>query len=306
MIFVWILIGLIVLLGIVVLIGYIVSHISFKKKPYVEVSNDELPDPTMRFLTEEKYLNPKLYKNLHITTSDDLVMIAHYLKAEKPTHKYVLLLHGYRGYAYEWSSMIKLLHDNGYNVITVDERAHGDSQGKYFTMGYLEAKDGLLWVDHIIELDPSAQIIVYGHSMGAHIAMLMASNNLPLNVRGFIEDCGYNNVHEELLHAAKNIYKYPLSNIFVPIGELFSKIFYKYRVTDCANVLNKCYVPMCFIHCCDDRFVPFKNLDIVYNAAKNCEKERHEFKGAGHCSGEFSETKRYHQIILNFIEKHTK
>lgn len=306
MVVLYIFAGLLALALIALVIGLIVANICFKRVSFEQIWEEEIPDPTMHFLTNEKYENKKLYKDLHLKSQDGLLLMAKYLKAENPTHKYVVLFHGYHGWPLEWSSIIGKLHEKGFNVISIGERGHCDSEGRHFTMGYMEYQDGLDWLNHIIELDPQAQICVYGHSMGGHIAMLMASNNLPLNVRCFIEDCGYNNVHDQLLFTAINMKHYPLAKIIVPLGEFVAKVFFKYKNTDCSKVLDKCFVPMCFIHGTQDNFVPYENLDKVYNAAINCPKEKHAFKGAGHCSSEFEEPEKYYEIIFSFMNKYMK
>lgn len=44
--------------------------------------------------------------------------------------------------------------------------AHGNSEGQYIGMGWLDRKDMLKWIDYVISLDKNAQIALYGESMG--------------------------------------------------------------------------------------------------------------------------------------------
>lgn len=60
----------------------------------------------------------------------------------------------------------------GYNALIIDQRAHGNSQGKYRGMGYLECKDLKEWINFIVDKDKNSKIILYGVSMGATTVMM--------------------------------------------------------------------------------------------------------------------------------------
>ena len=46
----------------------------------------------------------------------------------------------------------------------------------------------------IIEENPDAKIILHGISMGGATVMMCAGENLPSNVKGIVDDCGYTSV----------------------------------------------------------------------------------------------------------------
>lgn len=52
-------------------------------------------------------------------------------KAQTPTDKTVLIVHGFDSYSYRFEAYIPLLHTAGYNVLAFDAPAHGISDGKY-------------------------------------------------------------------------------------------------------------------------------------------------------------------------------
>ena len=84
-------------------------------------------------------------------------------------------------------------YEMGYNVLLPNNRAHGNSEGNYIGMGWLDKDDIACWVNWINKQDPNAKIILHGVSMGAATTMMASGENLN-NVVGYIEDCGYTSV----------------------------------------------------------------------------------------------------------------
>lgn len=55
----------------------------------------------------------------------------------------------------------------GYNIMVIDQRAHGKSDGKYNTLGFEEHKDLLAWAKLLHESYGQKQIILHGICIGA-------------------------------------------------------------------------------------------------------------------------------------------
>ena len=89
--------------------------------------------------------------------------------------------------------------EQGYNTLQPDNRAHGQSEGNYIGMGYLDQYDVLSWIGYILEKDSEAEIVLHGVSMGAAtLMMLSGQENIPDNVKVIIEDCGYTSAKDYL------------------------------------------------------------------------------------------------------------
>jgi predicted alpha/beta-fold hydrolase len=80
-----------------------------------------------------------------------------------------LLLHGWAGSALDFGAMVNMLTDNGYEVISFDQRAHGFSAGKITNL--------IQWI-HIIRqflrIYPGIEIVI-GHSLGGLAGTLALS-----------------------------------------------------------------------------------------------------------------------------------
>ncbi len=127
-----------------------------------------------------------------ITSRDGLKLTATHFFPKAPSERWVILVHGY-GCTQEnsWYLATHFL-SLGYNVLTPDLRASGDSEGRYLTMGYREGDDIVRWAQRIVREDGSAKIVLAGVSMGAATVMMAsAADDLPKNVVAWVEDSGY-------------------------------------------------------------------------------------------------------------------
>ena len=74
----------------------------------------------------------------------------------------------------------------GYNILAVDARAHGDSEGTKIGMGWPERMDIIKWINLILSWEPNARIVLHGVSMGAATVLMASGEDLPGNVKAVI------------------------------------------------------------------------------------------------------------------------
>lgn len=100
-----------------------------------------------------------------ILSSDNLELRASFYSNE--SHDYVILIHGYMGSRKDMISLASIYHSWGYNILSPDNRAHGESEGTWIGMGWLDKDDIRLWIDWIIDKDPDARICPTWHFNGS-------------------------------------------------------------------------------------------------------------------------------------------
>jgi uncharacterized protein len=109
-----------------------------------------------------------------------------------PTSKAcAILLHGYADAKIGSIAWAPLLQRLGYNVLAVDLRAHGESEGRDITAGYFERHDISQIIDQLKLQRPgqTESIILFGISMGAAVAA--ATANIRSDLTGVILDSPY-------------------------------------------------------------------------------------------------------------------
>ncbi len=232
---------------------------------------------------------------------------AYFLRAKEPSDVYVFASHGYRGDGKnEFQVMAKYYHEKGYNVFIVDHQAAGESEGTYIGFGYHESRDGLLWLDFMLEtFGRDIQIILHGVSMGSATVMLMSgSENLPENVKFTVADCGYTSVWDELAHNFKNVGvpTFPVLNAANFFNRRISG--YDFKETSTKAAVSKAKIPMLFIHGGKDDFVPTYMGSQLYAFCGSEHKELYIAPTAAHAESYPFHSDEYEARINSFAEKY--
>lgn len=269
----------------------VIYGISFK----TETTFSEADDGGERWIEQ----NPE---SVYINSADGLRL--HGLFLENSGNDYVIICHGYHGRASHMGLYAKKFYAMGYSVLAVDQRAHGDSEGKVCSFGAFEQNDLILWIDKITEADKNARIVLFGLSMGAATVMLASgSDRLKENVVCAIEDSGYT-AADEIVY--KNVRAYTHLPYFPIIDavDVVTRIRggFSIKQTSCVRAVEKSKIPILFIHGASDGAVPPTSLDTLYNAAK-CEKERLSVPNAGHIRSATTDPDTYWNTVSRFLEK---
>ena len=253
---------------------------------------------------DKKWIN-EFGEEINIISSDNLKLKGYKIKNPiKKSDIWVILLHGYMGCALELVGNAKKFINMGYNILLIDLRAHGKSEGKYIGMGWKDKDDLLLWINKLCTENKNCRIILYGVSMGAATVMMVSGENLKNNVKVIIEDCGYSSIKDEY----ESILKYynPVISKFVMFSvNLVTKIKLGYSIKEasCIKQVQKSNIPILFIHGESDTFVPYNMLEKIYNAKKE-PKEILTVKGAGHTKSCKIEPNKYWNKVEEFTKKY--
>lgn len=217
--------------------------------------------------------------------------------------KYAIVCHGYTSKAKHMAGFVNKFHSLGYNVLAVDARAHGDSEGTKIGMGWVERFDVIEWIKYIISLEPDAQIILHGVSMGASTVLMASGEELPKNVKAIIADCGYTSEWDEFRQEADvlHIPWFPVLNASSAISKV--RDGYDFKQASAVEQVKKSHIPTLFIHGSKDELVPYGMLNELYSAA-NCEKEILTIQGAGHALSSSVAPELYWNTVETFLKKH--
>lgn len=235
-------------------------------------------------------------------TSDDGYRLSAY-EIENSTDNYVVLIHGYRGKSSEMSYYAKKFYEKGFNILMPDLKGHGESEGKYVGMGYMDRFDIIKWIDYLISKNNNAKIVLHGVSMGGATVCCTAGEQLPSNVVCAIEDCGYSNVYKQFEYVAENVLRLPFKKVIMGASNLVAKVRLRHSLKefDVVRQVKKTSIPMMFIHGSADNFVPPYMLDELYSANSNIIKEKLIIDGAGHAYCATKDGELYFSSVFNFI-----
>jgi fermentation-respiration switch protein FrsA (DUF1100 family) len=140
-------------------------------------------------------------------------------------------------------------------------------------MGWLDRLDVVDWVNYLVKLYPECQIALHGISMGGATVMMTVGEELPVNVKCAIEDCGFTSVWDEFKYELKKTYHIGAFPTLYASSNLHS-VFKGHSLKQASSVeqLKKSKTPILFIHGEQDDYVPFYMLQQNFDACSS-EKE---------------------------------
>ena len=111
----------------------------------------------------------------------------------------VLLVHGIGASRSACLSRAKMLAAQGFWVLMISLRAHGDSTGDFNDMGYSAHHDIVAAVEFLKRRCPGKPVVIHGLSMGGAAAVFAASE-LSHRVQGYILESPYRNLKVAVWH----------------------------------------------------------------------------------------------------------
>ena len=115
------------------------------------------------------------YEEVTLTSYDKTKLSAWYIPAVKETDKAILLLHGYPMDKSDLLGTASLYQAN-FNVLLLDQRYFGKSEGKYCTFGKKESEDAKIAIT-FLESKGNKNIGIFGYSIGGATAFLTAEKD---------------------------------------------------------------------------------------------------------------------------------
>jgi pimeloyl-ACP methyl ester carboxylesterase len=123
------------------------------------------------------------FETISLLTKDNL-KISGWLVKNDSSDNAVVLLHGHAGTKGTLVEQATYFYKLGYSTLSIDFRAHGDSDGNTCTVGYDEAEEVKLAFDYMVNAGYE-NIVLFGSSMGA-AAIIKAIHDYDLNAERLI------------------------------------------------------------------------------------------------------------------------
>lgn len=259
-------------------------------------------------LFDEALYNSASKEDITLKSFDGLNLTSTLIMNENPTNKFIVLVHGVSICYVGSLKYFDIFYRNGFNVLIVNQRRHGKSEGKYSTYGFYEKYDVNMWIEYLKSRFGNDIILgLHGESMGAGTVM----ETIPLNdsIKFVIEDCGYSNFHEligfQITHAYKNRLVRKILRPSLIFANFFMKTkakFYMKKIVP-IDIVSSTSLPMMFIHGKEDYFVPWYMAVDLYKAKTKGYKELYLVEGAKHAEALEVNKILYEKKIMTFIEK---
>lgn len=265
-------------------------------KPPAPGSIESVDEMHMDYLRRKgsSCIKSQLIEQMEIISSDGLRLKGEYVHnteiARTPGEsiRVVILSHGYGGNGYRDLLIFSEFYiRQGFDILIIDQRSHGRSEGKYITFGDRESEDMALWVSRVIETaGTDCKILLHGWSMGAAIVYLCAAKGIAPQVKGVIYDCGFDSAEAQMFSVAGRHTHLPmvmlwyLMQFLKPIGRIVGR--FDIRKASPIRYASQMQIPVFFVHGEQDSLVPVQMCRRLRKATRNTYTNMLIVPGADH------------------------
>ena len=243
------------------------------------------------------------FEEVSITSHDGLKLTGRYYHVSDggPLE---IQCHGYKGNPFvDFAGAWRIAKEAGRNVLLINQRCHGGSEGHTITFGILEKQDVMAWITYANNRFGKIPMLLNGVSMGAATVLMVAGMELPENVKGIIADCPYDapaNIIKKVLGQDMGM---PVKLVY-PLIRLGGMLYGKFNLNADSPVeaVKRSKLPILLIHGDDDRFVPHPMSCNIYAAAPES-IEFHTISGAAHAMNYVTDPESYTAILSAFTER---
>lgn len=240
------------------------------------------------------------HEDVELTSHDGLKLKAVYYPCD--SEKTVIWIHGYTSHAERESAFPGLFYRSlGFNVLIPYLRAHGPSEGKFISLGALEYRDMMLWVDKVNEMIPDGQIVLHGLSMGGGIALDLAHEEMK-NVKCIVSDAPSVSIEKFFRNVINGTFKNGCEKICSYALQRFQKEFGAdgTEFDRLENIKNGQY-PVLVTAGSNEQMD-----DVLYAIRKNNPMDTQVLilPGCNHGNGMYKQTEMYQSAIRKFVDKY--
>jgi uncharacterized protein len=220
-------------------------------------------------------------QDIWLTSADGTKLHAWWIPNEKAKFTF-LAFHGNAGNIADRAPIYEFLRDAPGNVLAVEYRGYGHSEGKPSEAGiYEDARTAYDYVVNVQHIDPKT-IISFGQSLGTAVAAHLAAQR---RVSAVILEAPFPSASR----LAKLIFRF-LPGLSLMVGSQF----------DTQARLKEIHVPIFIVHCREDPVLPFTLGQEVY-AASNPPKVFLEINDRCHEEASIIAPEKYRAALQNFL-----
>lgn len=191
----------------------------------------------------------------------------------------------------------------GFNVLVIDSRAHGKSDGIYNTIGRKESEDLLCWIKLLIDKYGMEEIYFHGICVGTASGLLaLANESCPDSVKGLVTEGCFTSFKETFKRHMMDLNRPTFPVLYLVMGLIKKHAGTDYRKVAPINVIKKVKQRILFLYGEKDIFsVPEKSREL-FAACGSSDKKLVWFEKGGHSHLRINNTEEYDKAIAEFLE----
>ena len=297
--------------------AYIIFHqVSVRRKPKKPDIHSIFSQNKIDIVGEEnikntlKWIEESISEHVCIQSEDGLKLHCSLINADESAKGVVIIFHGYRSFgARDFCQQLPMIHEAGYHIMLVDQRSHGQSEGKYIYYGTKEHRDALLWRKKASEIyGNELPIALFGLSMGG-ATVLMASGEIEkedAQVKCVIADCPFYSPAEIIKYVLWKYFKiYPQP--IIHLVKFWARLLADFNIDfpSCAEQAKKSSLPYLLFHGKKDEFVPTDCSVRIANSLGD-QARLVLVDEAQHAEAVYYNSELYKKELIEFLTKYMK
>lgn len=195
----------------------------------------------------------------------------------------------------------------GYNVLVIDNRSHGYSDGVFCCLGYREYADLQCWSRLLVEELHNKKVFLHGICIGSSAALFaMVDKDCPDYIEGMCADGMYVNFGESFKNHMIEDNRPKI--IFKSLVFLFMRIFSHADVVHDGpiNRIDRMKKPILFIHSKKDTYSTPDQAEKLYEKCGSENKRLVWFEKGQHSRVRVNAPEKYDDTIIEFLKELNK
>lgn len=193
--------------------------------------------------------------------------------------------------------------ESGFNVLVVDSRAHGLSDGEYNTLGFEESKDDIAWAKHLQKNFGIQTLVFHGICIGAAGGMLaITSPDCPDCVKGIVTEGMFANFGESM----KN-HLIERKKLLFPVMQWIDHWVKKYTghsmMKGPIDVIPSMHKPILMIQSKMDKYSTVENAKKMFSLCPSAEKKLVLYEKGDHSMLRITDPVTYDSEVSKFLER---
>ena len=239
-----------------------------------------------------------------VRTADGILLRGWKVRSAKPNGNWVLVFHGVADNRAGVVGQAQVLLQADYNVVMMDARAHGASDGPMATYGWLERNDSRAVVEALEKTERPRHLFALGESMGAGIALQSAA--VDPRIEAVVAEASFASLREAAYDYA-GLQRYPLPGMTLLAPGAWTMIYHGElaagfpagEVSPERAVAARSF-PELLICDADDTVLPCRHTRRIYAAARG-PKQMWVVPGAFHTAALGYAPAEFRRRVLEFF-----
>ncbi len=217
------------------------------------------------------------------------------------------MAHALGGNRYSNYPIAEVFLEQGYNVITYDQRSSNDNTARYTTFGYLEKYDLIDCVKYVEEQAQGQKIGLWGASYGGATAGLAVGYaDIGERIDFLLLDSPVSSMHWILNEEMKGMDIGIPASYMTWCGNIINKLKlgFTYKDADVPTALKNVKIPVLIINSKMDLLTPYFMGKDIYDAIPGSNKEIWTVEDSKHYEIWLDYNQEYRDRVVSFLSKY--